>query len=297
MPSNRMRCCLHTVGNHLLLSFEIIFVSFFEIDEIFSRMSTRVKEYVSLAGLRHDGRKVSEFRSVTPSLAVLEASDGSCSYQIGNTRVVAAVYGPKASERAPDVGSVVLDDVAGLQVYCHVVFAAFSGHRHRVMEGDRRSANLVDLVVGTVRSAVFATTYPNSQIDIHVQVLQDEGGVDAAVINAVSLALLDAHIPMKDVVVAAHVAVLNEHVLVDPTRVESNGSGAEMLYVTYGRAVDEVVTCRVDKRVKGDEMMRMMNAAADACQVFFFMVESPLRDHVRVKVEATQQQQLLQQVE
>ena len=47
--------------------------------------------------------------------------------------------------------------------------------------------------------------YGESQIDINIQVLQSDGSELAVVINAVSLALMDAGIRMKDFVVAASI--------------------------------------------------------------------------------------------
>lgn len=47
--------------------------------------------------------------------------------------------------------------------------------------------------------------YGESQIDINIQVLQSDGSELAVVINAVSLALMDAGIRMRDFVVAASI--------------------------------------------------------------------------------------------
>ncbi len=44
--------------------------------------------------------------------------------------------------------------------------------------------------------------FPRSQIDIFVQILQADGGTRCASINAATLALINAGIPMKDFVVS-----------------------------------------------------------------------------------------------
>jgi hypothetical protein len=44
--------------------------------------------------------------------------------------------------------------------------------------------------------------YPRSQIDIFVEVLQADGGNYCACVNAATLALIDAGIPLKDYVTA-----------------------------------------------------------------------------------------------
>ncbi len=49
---------------------------------------------------------------------------------------------------------------------------------------------------------VLLTLFPRSQIDIYIQVLQSDGGDKAAAINASTLALIDAGVPMRDFVCA-----------------------------------------------------------------------------------------------
>jgi len=50
--------------------------------------------------------------------------------------------------------------------------------------------------------------YPNSEIEVHVQVLQSDGGALPAAINAATLALIDAGVAMRDFVVGCSVAYI-----------------------------------------------------------------------------------------
>ena len=59
----------------------------------FSRQSRR--EYVSIAGLRIDGRRPGEVRRIQCKLGLLPKVDGSALYEQGNTKVVAVVRGPR----------------------------------------------------------------------------------------------------------------------------------------------------------------------------------------------------------
>jgi exosome complex component RRP41 len=61
---------------------------------------------------------------------------------------------------------------------------------------------------------IFLDKYPKSQIDLQVFVLQSDGGYRSAAFNAVSLALMDAGIAMKDFVVATTAGLLNGNVAV-----------------------------------------------------------------------------------
>eukprot|EP00850_Spirogloea_muscicola_P012455 SM000080S22970 [mRNA] locus=s80:475033:475416:+ [translate_table: standard] len=51
-------------------------------------------EFVSPEGLRLDGRRPRELRQLRCEAGVLPHADGSASFEMGNTKVVAAVFGP-----------------------------------------------------------------------------------------------------------------------------------------------------------------------------------------------------------
>ncbi|NXH62474.1 EXOS4 protein, partial [Rhabdornis inornatus] len=58
-------------------------------------------ELVSDAGFRADGRRPDELRKVRARLGVLARADGSAYLEQGNTKVLAAVYGPHEVSGAP----------------------------------------------------------------------------------------------------------------------------------------------------------------------------------------------------
>ncbi|RHN68533.1 putative polyribonucleotide nucleotidyltransferase, PNPase/RNase PH domain-containing protein [Medicago truncatula] len=63
---------------------------------------------------------------------------------------------------------------------------------------------------------------PRSQIDIYVQVLQADGGTRSACINAATLALADAGIPVRDLVTSCSAGYLNSTALLDLNYVEDS---------------------------------------------------------------------------
>merc|ERR1719373_347830 len=68
--------------------------------------------------------------------------------------------------------------------------------------GDRQSQERSMWIQQTFESAILLTEYPRSQIRLHVHILEAAGGGIAAAINATSLALADAGIPMRDLISA-----------------------------------------------------------------------------------------------
>lgn len=96
-----------------------------------NQMQSRL-EFVSLAGLRVDGRRPNEVRRIRARLGVLPRTDGSAYFEQGNTKVIAIVHGPREVIRR----SAARHDKALLQ--CEYVVAPFStSERKHRRAGDR----------------------------------------------------------------------------------------------------------------------------------------------------------------
>jgi exosome complex component MTR3 len=65
--------------------------------------------------------------------------------------------------------------------------------------------------------AVCRHEFPNFQVDVFANVLEDDGSVLVAAITAAGLALADAGVPMYDVLTASSVLIFNDQILNDPT--------------------------------------------------------------------------------
>src|SRR5258708_4858192 len=135
-------------------------------------------DYISPEGLRIDGRRPNELRNFSSSLSVLPQADGSAEFSLGNTKIIVSIFGPKDS---------------------------YSGDKKR---GDKRIQEWSDSITTVFSSAIQLELFPLSKIEIFVEVLSADGGVLPACINAVTLALVDAAIPMKDYVVSLSCAYL-----------------------------------------------------------------------------------------
>ena len=70
-----------------------------------------------------------------------------------------------------------------------------------------RSTELALLLRQAFESVILTTLYPGSTISLHVQIIQNDGGAFAASINALTLALQNAGIPMKDMMCACTVGL------------------------------------------------------------------------------------------
>jgi len=70
-----------------------------------------------------------------------------------------------------------------------------------------RSTELALLLRQAFESVILTSLYPGSQISLHVQILQNDGAAFAASINALTLALQNAGIAMKDMLCACTVGL------------------------------------------------------------------------------------------
>ncbi|KAL0397972.1 UNVERIFIED_CONTAM: Exosome complex component RRP41 [Sesamum calycinum] len=161
-------------------------------------------EYVNPEGLRLDGRRPMEMRQLRAEIGVVSKADGSAVFEMGNTKVIAAVYGPREVQNRSQQSN----DQA--LVRCEYSMANFStGDRMRKPKGDRRSTEISLVIRQTMEACILTNLMPRSQIDIFVQVLQADGGTRSACINAATLALADAGIPMCDLVTSCSAGYLN----------------------------------------------------------------------------------------
>jgi exosome complex component RRP41 len=81
--------------------------------------------------------------------------------------------------------------------------AAFASREHKTPNRrDRRAAEMSAMLRRIFEAVIEVERFPRSEIRISVTVLAADGGTRCAAVNAVSLALAHAGVPMRDLVVA-----------------------------------------------------------------------------------------------
>jgi len=78
-------------------------------------------------------------------------------------------------------------------------------HTHAVHPSPELS-DIEAFVRGTFSEAILRSLHPRTQIEITIQVLEDDGAILSTAINATTLALVNAGIPMRAMVVACSAA-------------------------------------------------------------------------------------------
>ncbi|MEM0498707.1 MAG: exosome complex exonuclease Rrp41, partial [Methanothrix sp.] len=131
-------------------------------------------------GIRLDGRRFDELRPIKMEVGVLKRADGSCYIEMGDNKVIAAVYGPR------EVHPRHLQEVNRAIIRYRYNMASFSVEERRRPGPDRRSYELSKVSREALEPVILTSYFPKSVIDIFVEVLQADAGTRTAGINAAS---------------------------------------------------------------------------------------------------------------
>ena len=236
-------------------------------------------ELLGFQGFRQDGRLPDELRKITCELGVLPQADGSALFEQGNTKVLAAVYGPH--EPSPAIKHKVPFDKALLN--CVFSMATFStAERKKRPTGDRRSQSYSISLKQAFESSVLSNLYPKSQIDLYVQVTQSDGGNYAACVNAGTLAFIDACIPMKDYVTACTASIVDEQGILDVSFLEESQGCPILTLGTLPRS-EQIVITDMNAKLHLDHLPKMLDFAMQGCRDIFNVMEEATRLHVASK--------------
>jgi exosome complex component RRP41 len=129
----------------------------------------------------------------------------------------------------------------------------------------RRILELGAAIKSTFEPVVQTSLYPRSQIDIYVHVLQQDGGLTQASINATTLALVSAGIPLLDLVCAVTGGVHSASPMLDLTTLEEND--VPHLTVAVMPKTSKVTLVTMETRLHVDRFGEIFRLACEAAQV------------------------------
>jgi exosome complex component RRP41 len=231
---------------------------------------------------RIDGRKLDELRPIKIEVGVLSNADGSAYIEQGKCKILAAVYGPR--EAHPK--HLALPNKALLQ--CRYHMAPFSVEERKSPAPSRREVELSKVIREALEPAVFLEYYPRTSIDLFVEVLQADGGTRCAAITVASLALADAGIPMKDLIVACAAGKIEGKLALDLSDAEDKLGEADVP-VALMPTLDATTLLQMDGNLTLEEFEQALNLALDGCKQIYKLQKDALKaKYVEVK-EATEE--------
>lgn len=220
-------------------------------------------------GLRTDGRRPLELRTISCQLGVLDSADGSALFRLGNTAVLAFVKGPRQARF----------DRNKLQLSAYFLTSTDS---KRSSGKDKRSIEFESNLKSMFASLILPDSLEHSEIEIHAQVLQDDGSTESAAINAISLALVHAGVPMKDLLVSCSSGAYNGVSLVDLTYLEAQSFAVVSEFrVAVVSRTDNLAYCNYDD-IGGHKLTPETVQELVACSVMGCRsVQTAMRDALR----------------
>ena len=190
------------------------------------------------------------------------------------------VYGPREVKRKSDT----LYNRALVNVEFNLCDFARSEHKH-FQKSDRKSRQYDQMLEQLFEWAILTHLYPRSSIDIYVQVLEDDGSVLATSINAITMALLNSGIPMRDFVCASSAAIIDEQIIVDLNQVELGARGPECLIAVYPKSGKYGIV-QVESRLPLSDVPRLLKDAKSACELIYQRLDEIIREDSVQKMQS-----------
>lgn len=215
------------------------------------------KPKLIIDGKRLDGREFDELRPIKIEAGVLKRADGSCYLEMGRNKVVAAVYGPR--ELHPRH----LQDPSKAVIRYRYNMAPFSVEERKRPGPDRRSIEISKVSKEAVEAIVIKELFPRSTIDIFVEVLQADAGSRTACLNAASVALVDAGVPMRGIISSVAVAKVDGVLVLDPIKEEDYYGEADIPFAFLIRngKIESITLLQMDGRITKEELKEAIKLA------------------------------------
>lgn len=233
-------------------------------------MNEKPEKLIDKKGLRLDGRKPDQLRTVKLEVGVIPNADGSAYIEQGKNKILVGVYGPR--EAHPK--HLALQDRTVLK--CRYHMAPFSVQERKSPAPSRREVELSKVIRESLEPAIFMEYYPRTMIDLTIEVLQADGGTRCASITAASLALADSGIPMRDLVVACAAGKAEDTIVLDLMD-EEDKMGSADVPVALMPNLNAITLLQMDGKLSPEEFETAVNLAIEGCKQIYPMQKEALR--------------------
>lgn len=228
---------------------------------------------------RLNNRKFDEMRDIKAKVGVVKRADGSAMFQMGDTIAIAAVYGPR--ELHPRF---MQNQETGI-LRCNYDMASFSVSDRKRPGPSRRSTEISLVTEKALMPVLDLTPYPNTVIDIFIEIIQANAGTRCAGICAASMALAHAGIPMKDLVCAVSVGKIGDKIAIDLDKEEEDIEGTTDIPVAMTSRDKEVTLLQLDGAVSKQELLKAVELAKKGADEISSMQKKALKEFYKEERE------------
>ena len=143
------------------------------------------------------------------------------------------------------------------------------------------------------RATLHTQRYPNSTITITLHILSQDGSLLAACLNAATLALIDAGVPMSDYLVACTAGSTASYAAndeaADPLLDLNSLEEQELPFLTVGclGEKEDVTVCVMETKVQMVRLESMLAVGVDGCKQVREILDNVVRAHGKSMLEGT----------
>lgn len=224
---------------------------------------------------RLDNRGFDEPRKMEAKVGVIKKADGSALFKFGNTWAYAAVYGPR--ELYPRF----LQDPSKGILRCNYNMMPFSSSGERVRPGGSRRSKEISMVTQkSLLPVLDLKQFPNSVVDVFIELPETEAGSRTAGINAASMALADAGIIMKDLVSSVSVGRVDDKLVVDLDYAEESYDDGPVADIPIAILPNsgKISLLQMDGLVSKDQLSEVIKMGKKACMDIYEIQKKALKE-------------------
>src|SRR3989344_2791005 len=222
-----------------------------------------------------EGRGFDETRPIEAKVGVIPRADGSAMFKIGNTWAYAAVYGPR------NLHPRFLQDPSRGILRCHYNMMPFSSFNDRVRPGGSRRSKEISMVTEKALLPVLnLEDFPNSVVDVFIELPLTEAGSRCAGICAASMALADAGLEMKDLVSAVSFGKVDDKLVVDLDYSEESYPDAGVADIPIAMLPNsgKISLLQMDGEVTKEEFMKLIGMSKKVLMDIYEVQKKALKD-------------------
>ncbi len=223
---------------------------------------------------RPDGRKSDEMREMKAKVGIIPNADGSAMFSFGDTIAIAAVYGPKKMHPQH------MQDSEKGTLRCNYNMISFSV-TERIRPGpSRRSMEIGKITEWALSPVVMINQFPNTVVDVHINIIQANASTRCAGINAAAMALAHAGIPMNDIVSSISIGKLDKNLVVDVSKAEEDweeGEGATDIPISFTHD-GRLTHIQLDGKIKREQLKEAIEMARKATLKVYEVQKKALKE-------------------
>jgi exosome complex component RRP41 len=210
-------------------------------------------------------------------IGVLSRADGSCYLEWGRNKILVGVFGPREAHPRR------LQRADAAVIRYRYNMASFSVEDRARPGPSRRSIEISKVSREAFEPVIMAELYPKTAIDIFVEILQADAGTRTAAINASSIALADAGIPMKGLVTSCAFGKVDGQIVLDLNKEEDNYGEADFPVALTQDG--EITLLQMDGHLTLEEIEKGFELVKKGCKEILEIQQTVLRKKFETPVE------------